>query len=155
MRSLKTHSRKTALALVLLTAWSMYASGAEWQEGSTYTAGTTVTYQGRTYQALRTHTAYPGAGWTPSTTPTLWRDMRPATPAHRHRHRHRAGPGLCGEREEGLKSTRRAVPVASRLSLLHSVASRRSMMESRPETARSSACPRGCTSRPPPSCSRS
>lgn len=99
MRSLKTHSRKTALALVLLTAWSMYASGAEWQEGSTYTAGTTVTYQGRTYQALRTHTAYPGAGWTPSTTPTLWRDMRPATPAHRHRHR--AGPGRAGPGRAG------------------------------------------------------
>nr|WP_296068623.1 glycosyl hydrolase family 18 protein [uncultured Actinoplanes sp.] len=46
-----------------------------WTEGPTYTAGQQVTYQGHNYQALVTHTAWAGAGWTPSTTPTLWKDL--------------------------------------------------------------------------------
>ncbi len=46
-----------------------------WAEGNTYTVGTQVTYQGHTYQALQTHTAYPGAGWTPAATPALWQDL--------------------------------------------------------------------------------
>ncbi|MFG2044127.1 carbohydrate-binding protein [Dactylosporangium sp. NPDC048998] len=46
-----------------------------WAEGNTYTVGTQVTYQGHTYQALQTHTAYPGTGWYPSTTPSLWKDL--------------------------------------------------------------------------------
>ncbi|MEV4510658.1 carbohydrate-binding protein, partial [Dactylosporangium sp. NPDC049525] len=50
-----------------------------WAEGNTYTAGTQVTYQGHTYRALQTHTAYPGAGWTPSTTPALWTDLGTCT----------------------------------------------------------------------------
>ena len=33
-----------------------------WAEGNTYTVGAQVTYQGHTYQALQTHTAYPGTG---------------------------------------------------------------------------------------------
>jgi chitinase len=45
-----------------------------WAEGTTYTAGTQVTYAGHTYTARVTHTAYAGAGWTPSATPTLWSD---------------------------------------------------------------------------------
>src|SRR5687767_14000768 len=50
-----------------------------WAEGNTYTVGTQVTYQGHTYQALQTHTAHPGAGWTPSSTPALWRDLGTCT----------------------------------------------------------------------------
>ncbi|WP_432832082.1 carbohydrate-binding protein [Dactylosporangium sp. CA-092794] len=50
-----------------------------WAEGNTYTVGQQVTYQGHTYQALQTHTAYPGAGWTPSTTPALWQDLGACT----------------------------------------------------------------------------
>jgi chitodextrinase len=50
-----------------------------WAEGNTYTVGTQVTYQGHTYQARQTHTAYPGAGWTPSTTPALWTDLGACT----------------------------------------------------------------------------
>jgi chitinase len=46
-----------------------------WTEGPTYTAGQQVTYQGHNYQALVTHTAWAGAGWTPSTTPSLWKDL--------------------------------------------------------------------------------
>jgi chitinase len=46
-----------------------------WAEGNTYTAGTQVTYGGRLYQALVTHTAHPGAGWNPAATPSLWRDL--------------------------------------------------------------------------------
>jgi chitinase len=46
-----------------------------WAEGNTYTAGTQVTYSGRLYQALVTHTAHVGAGWNPGATPSLWRDL--------------------------------------------------------------------------------
>ncbi|RLP86949.1 glycoside hydrolase family 18, partial [Micromonospora sp. BL4] len=46
-----------------------------WAEGRTYQAGTQVTYGGRLYQALVTHTAHPGAGWNPASTPSLWRDL--------------------------------------------------------------------------------
>ncbi|HEU4426599.1 MAG TPA: glycoside hydrolase family 19 protein [Pilimelia sp.] len=46
-----------------------------WAEGRTYTAGTRVSYNGRRYEALVTHTAHPGAGWNPASTPTLWRDL--------------------------------------------------------------------------------
>ncbi|WP_433610670.1 carbohydrate-binding protein [Dactylosporangium sp. CA-139114] len=46
-----------------------------WAEGNTYTAGQQVTYNGHTYQALVTHTAYVGAGWNPAATPSLWKDL--------------------------------------------------------------------------------
>src|SRR5262245_43930202 len=46
-----------------------------WAEGNTYTAGTQVTYNGRLYQALVTHTAWVGAGWNPAATPSLWKDL--------------------------------------------------------------------------------
>src|SRR6185503_8527723 len=50
-----------------------------WAEGNTYTAGQQVTYQGRLYQALVTHTAWPGAGWNPASTPSLWTDLGACT----------------------------------------------------------------------------
>jgi chitinase len=50
-----------------------------WTEGPTYTVGQNVTYQGRLYRALVTHTAYAGAGWVPSTTPSLWTDLGACT----------------------------------------------------------------------------
>ncbi|HWG98480.1 MAG TPA: carbohydrate-binding protein, partial [Pilimelia sp.] len=46
-----------------------------WAEGNTYPAGTKVTYQSRTYEALVTHTAHRGAGWNPASTPSLWKDL--------------------------------------------------------------------------------
>ncbi|HWG98025.1 MAG TPA: carbohydrate-binding protein, partial [Pilimelia sp.] len=46
-----------------------------WAEGRTYTAGTKVTYNSRTYQALVTHTAHVGANWNPAATPSLWKDL--------------------------------------------------------------------------------
>ncbi len=46
-----------------------------WAEGNTYHVGDQVTYQGHLYQALVTHTAYPGAGWNPAATPSLWQDL--------------------------------------------------------------------------------
>ncbi|MGW5053909.1 carbohydrate-binding protein [Actinokineospora sp. NPDC004072] len=46
-----------------------------WAEGKTYTAGTDVTYSGRLYDAKVTHTAWPGTGWNPASTPTLWADL--------------------------------------------------------------------------------
>ncbi|WP_369372049.1 glycosyl hydrolase family 18 protein [Promicromonospora sp. Populi] len=55
-------------------------TGPTWTEGPTYTAGTKVTYSGHTYTALVTHTAHPGAGWTPSSTPSLWSDDGACTP---------------------------------------------------------------------------
>ncbi|SMC16362.1 chitinase [Andreprevotia lacus DSM 23236] len=60
------------LALAAVFAHAAYPA---WQEGTTYTAGTYVSYNGHDYQALVTHTAYVGAGWTPSSTPTLWKDL--------------------------------------------------------------------------------
>lgn len=50
-----------------------------WAEGRTYTVGTQVTYGGRLYQALVTHTAHVGAGWNPAATPSLWRDLGACT----------------------------------------------------------------------------
>jgi chitinase len=54
-------------------------SGTVWAEGNTYTAGQQVTYQSHLYQALVTHTAWPGAGWNPAATPTLWKDLGACT----------------------------------------------------------------------------
>lgn len=44
-----------------------------WTEGPTYTVGQVVTYQGVTYTAIQTHTAYAGTGWNPRDTPSLWK----------------------------------------------------------------------------------
>ncbi|SMC28638.1 Chitinase [Andreprevotia lacus DSM 23236] len=70
-------SRLTRLLTAMFMAGSVIAAFAApaWQEGNTYTAGTVVTYNGHDYQALVTHTAYVGAGWNPSSTPTLWKDL--------------------------------------------------------------------------------
>ncbi len=46
-----------------------------WAEGQTYTAGSRVTYSNRGYEALVTHTAYPGTNWNPAGTPSLWKDL--------------------------------------------------------------------------------
>lgn len=69
-------SRINRLALAALPAamFAAYAYAAPaWQEGTTYSAGTVVSHKGSDYSALVTHTAYVGAGWTPDTTPTLWK----------------------------------------------------------------------------------
>jgi chitinase len=50
-----------------------------WSEGVNYPAGTKVTYSGRLYEALVTHTAWPGTGWNPAATPSLWRDLGACT----------------------------------------------------------------------------
>ncbi|MEH1015481.1 glycosyl hydrolase family 18 protein [Micromonospora sp. CPCC 206060] len=52
-------------------------SAPTWTEGTTYSAGSRVTYRSRTYEALVTHTAVPGAGWNPVSAPSLWRDLGP------------------------------------------------------------------------------
>ncbi|HEX6684916.1 MAG TPA: glycosyl hydrolase family 18 protein [Candidatus Limnocylindrales bacterium] len=46
-----------------------------WAEGVSYSVGQRVTYNGRLYEAIQAHTAWPGAGWNPAATPTLWRDL--------------------------------------------------------------------------------
>ncbi|GAA2637580.1 glycosyl hydrolase family 18 protein [Actinomadura fulvescens] len=46
-----------------------------WAEGTAYTAGTKVRHSTRGYEALANHTAHPGAGWSPNSTPALWRDL--------------------------------------------------------------------------------
>ncbi|WP_440028418.1 lytic polysaccharide monooxygenase [Chromobacterium amazonense] len=43
-----------------------------WKEGGKYARNQVVSYQGRQYRCLQPHTAWAGAGWTPSTQPTLW-----------------------------------------------------------------------------------
>ncbi|UXH80231.1 lytic polysaccharide monooxygenase [Roseateles amylovorans] len=37
-----------------------------WVEGASYAVGQVVSYQGKRYRCLQAHTAYQGAGWTPS-----------------------------------------------------------------------------------------
>ncbi|WP_246120852.1 carbohydrate-binding protein [Chitinolyticbacter meiyuanensis] len=78
-----TNRRIGALALhaaIMMTAsaWA-HAAYPAWAEGNTYVAGTYVSYNGRDYQALITHTAYVGAGWNPAVTNTLWRDLGPSS----------------------------------------------------------------------------
>nr|BAA09627.1 chitinase [Aeromonas sp. 10S-24]prf//2206304B chitinase [Aeromonas sp.] len=74
---MNTRNIRPLKALLLAIAmWRVTAHAAPaWQEGSTYTAGTVVSYGGHDYQALVTHTAYVGAGWNPASTPTLWKDL--------------------------------------------------------------------------------
>ena len=60
-------------------AAAVACSAPTWAEGNTYTAGTQVTYGGKLYQALVTHTAYAGAGWNPAATPSLWKDLGACT----------------------------------------------------------------------------
>ncbi|AXE34961.1 lytic polysaccharide monooxygenase [Chromobacterium phragmitis] len=46
-----------------------------WREGGQYAAGQVVGYQGKSYRCLQAHTAWAGAGWTPSTQATLWQPL--------------------------------------------------------------------------------
>lgn len=41
-----------------------------WASGTSYPAGSEVTYDGTTYRSLQSHTALPG--WEPASTPALW-----------------------------------------------------------------------------------
>jgi chitinase len=66
--------RRVALILSAMLMVSA-VSAADWQEGSSYAAGATVDYNGKTYSALITHTAYAGANWNPASTPTLWKEI--------------------------------------------------------------------------------
>jgi chitinase len=79
-------SRSNMTRLATLLGGLLLAAGvhaASWQEGNTYQANTVVDYNGKTYSALVTHTAYVGAGWNPASTPTLWKETgtSSATPA--------------------------------------------------------------------------
>jgi len=62
-----------------VAAAAVVCSAPAWAEGNTYPAGTQVTYGGKLYSALVTHTAYAGAGWNPAATPSLWRDLGACT----------------------------------------------------------------------------
>src|SRR4051794_20455868 len=50
-------------------------SAPAWAEGTSYTVGAQVTYQGPLYRARSAHTPPPGAGWTPVAVPALWQDL--------------------------------------------------------------------------------
>ncbi|HSC80362.1 MAG TPA: carbohydrate-binding protein, partial [Chitinolyticbacter sp.] len=65
------------LGPVVLPAAMAHAYTA-WQEGTSYSAGSKVTFNARDYEALVSHTAYVGANWNPAATPTLWRDLGPS-----------------------------------------------------------------------------
>jgi chitinase len=69
----------TAVALAPSSMAAVVCSAPAWAEGNTYTAGSPVTYTGRLYTALVTHTAWAGAGWNPASTPSLWRDVDACT----------------------------------------------------------------------------
>ncbi|MEU9509128.1 glycosyl hydrolase family 18 protein [Micromonospora sp. NPDC048170] len=62
----KTGAPRAALAACTAPAWA---------EGTSYPAGSRVSYAGRSYQARVTHTPPSGAGWTPAATPSLWTDL--------------------------------------------------------------------------------
>jgi endoglucanase len=63
----------SALVPVLpATAVAAACSAPAWAEGTSYRAGDQVTYEGSGYTATMGHTAHPGAGWDPASTPTLW-----------------------------------------------------------------------------------
>ncbi|WP_168798621.1 phage tail tip lysozyme [Herbaspirillum sp. ST 5-3] len=59
-----------ALVVAQLACASAYATSTPpcvaWADGGTYQAGEVVTYNGQTYTALVSHTAYQGAGWNPT-----------------------------------------------------------------------------------------
>ncbi|WP_405096766.1 carbohydrate-binding protein [Micromonospora sp. NBC_01412] len=57
------------------TAAAVACSAPGWAEGTSYPAGTRVSYAGRLYQALVTHTPPAGAGWNPAAAPSLWKDL--------------------------------------------------------------------------------
>lgn len=61
-----------AVPLLPATAVAAECSAPAWAEGTSYSAGQQVTYEGNGYTALVAHTAYPGAGWDPVSAPTLW-----------------------------------------------------------------------------------
>ena len=63
----------TALVPTLpATAAAIDCSAPAWAEGTSYSAGQPVTHEGSGYTATMAHTAHPGAGWDPASTPTLW-----------------------------------------------------------------------------------
>ncbi|MFI1194486.1 carbohydrate-binding protein [Micromonospora sp. NPDC020750] len=59
------------------TVAAVACSAPGWAEGTSYPAGTRVSYAGRIYQALVTHTPPAGAGWNPAAAPSLWKDLGP------------------------------------------------------------------------------
>jgi hypothetical protein len=75
MRSLSFKKSTLCFVGAIMISSAAHAAYPEWTEGTTYTVGTIVSYQGHDYQVIQTHTALPGAGWTPPTTPTLWKDL--------------------------------------------------------------------------------
>src|SRR4051812_36433097 len=94
---MRVRSRVIALvagaAMVAVTGWVLAPNGQAatnaalaactapaWAEGNTYTVGTQVSYNGRQYKALVTHTAFVGAGWNPAAPPSLWQDLGSCTP---------------------------------------------------------------------------
>ncbi|MBO0608641.1 cellulase family glycosylhydrolase [Myceligenerans salitolerans] len=57
---------------LVVPAFAVNCSAPAWAEGTSYGAGDQVTYEGSGYTATTTHTAYPGTGWDPASTPALW-----------------------------------------------------------------------------------
>jgi len=52
-------------------------SAPAWAEGTSYPAGSQVSYSARLYEARVTHTPPTGSGWNPVAAPSLWRDLGP------------------------------------------------------------------------------
>jgi hypothetical protein len=71
----RVHRFKWMAVSALLVSAAVYAAYPQWSEGTQYTVGAKVSYGGHDYQALQTHTALAGAGWTPPTQPALWMDL--------------------------------------------------------------------------------
>ncbi|ATB27621.1 chitinase [Melittangium boletus DSM 14713] len=75
----------SSLAMGLVSQEAAAACRGAWTEGTTYSTGDGVTYNGGNYGALVGHTACVGCGWNPVAAPSLWQ----------------AGTGGCGGSGDG------------------------------------------------------
>jgi len=75
----------SSLAMGLISQEAAAACRGAWTEGTTYSTGDGVTYNGGKYGALVGHTACVGCGWNPVAAPSLWQ----------------AGGGGCGGGNDG------------------------------------------------------
>ena len=69
------HDRAPNLALSLWQLKNKTTVCRTWKEGESYNAGETVNYDGNSWKALASHTAYVGANWFPNSSPTLWQKI--------------------------------------------------------------------------------
>ncbi|WP_434391228.1 glycoside hydrolase family 19 protein [Melittangium boletus] len=63
----------SAMAMGFVAQDAAAACRGNWAEGTAYSVGDGVSYNGGKYTALQAHTACVGCGWNPAATPSLWK----------------------------------------------------------------------------------